>query len=62
MRILTAIENQKLLNEIKRKFNKENVFFCKNNILYKEGIIELLEIDNNFDIIFIQNDLIRKYF
>ena len=62
MRILTAIENNKLFNEIKQKFNRENVLFSEKNILYKEGIIELLEIDNNFDLILIQNDLIRKYF
>lgn len=52
----------KLYNEIKKRFNKDSVFFSQNNILYKEGIVEFLEIDKNFDIILIQNDLIRKYF
>jgi len=54
MNILTAINNEKIFKELK---NKNNIKIISNNIQYKEGIIEILEKNNNVDFIIISENI-----
>ena len=54
MNIITAIKNEKIFKELKKK-NNINIDF--NNIQYKEGIIEILEKNKNIQYIIIDENL-----
>lgn len=53
MNIITAINNEKLLKELKKNKNINNIF----NVQYKEGILELLEKNNNIEHVIINENL-----
>ena len=54
MKIITAINNPKLNDELKNEKNIEII--CK-DIFYKEGILEILENEINIDYIIINSQL-----
>jgi len=54
MNILTAINNEKIFNELK---NKNNIKIISNNIQYKEGILEILEKNKNADFVIINENI-----
>lgn len=54
MNILVAINNEKIFKELK---NKNNIKIISNNIQYKEGILEILEKNNNVNFIIINENL-----
>ena len=54
MKIITAINNPKLNDELKNEKNIEII--CK-DIFYKEGILEILENEINIDYIIINSKL-----
>ena len=49
MKILTAINNEKIFKELK---NKNNIEIISNDIQYKEGILETLEKNKNINFAF----------
>ena len=55
-RVITAIGNP----EINEKLKKENIEIVCTDILYKEGILEFLEINNKIDYILINEKLEGK--
>lgn len=54
MNILIGINNEKIFRELKKK---NNLNIISNNILYKEGIVEILEKNNNIQYIIISENL-----
>ena len=54
IKILTAIKNEKIFIELK---NNKNIKIIKNNIQYKEGILEILENDKKINYIILNEDL-----
>ena len=54
IKILTAIKNEKIFGELK---NNKNIKIIKNNIQYKEGILEVLENDKKINYIILNEDL-----
>ena len=53
-KIITAIENSKLLKKIKEE---KNIQFLYNNLQYREAILEILEKNKNIDLILISENL-----
>lgn len=54
MNIITAINNKKIYKELKQE---NNINIISNDIQYKEGILELLEINKNIEYIIINENL-----
>jgi len=54
MNIITAINNRKIFEELKKK---NNIKIISNDIQYKEGILEILEKNKNIDYIIINENL-----
>ena len=54
IKILTAIKNEKIFIELK---NNKNIKIIKNNIQYKEGILEILENNKKINYIILNEDL-----
>ena len=54
IKILTAIKNEKTFRELK---NNKNIKITKNNIQYKEGILEILENNKKINYIILNEDL-----
>ena len=54
MNIITAINNEKIFNQLK---NIKNLKIISNNIQYKEGIIEILEKNKNINYIIFDENL-----
>lgn len=54
MNILIAINNEKIFKELKKQ---NNINLIYNNIQYKEGILEILEKNNNIDFIILNEDI-----
>ena len=54
MKIITAINNEKIFKELK---NKRNIKIISNNIQYKEGILEILEKNKNINYIILDESL-----
>lgn len=54
IKILTAIKNEKIFIELK---NNKNIKIIKNNIQYKEGILEILENNKSINYIILNEDL-----
>ena len=54
MKIITALNNAKLNEELK---NEKNINLICKNIFYKEGILEILENEINIDYIILNNNL-----
>ena len=54
MKIITAINNEKIFKELK---NKRNIKIISNNIQYKEGILEILEKNKNINYIILDENL-----
>ncbi len=54
MQGIIAINNEKIYKELK---NEKNIKLISNDILYKEGVLEILEKNNNIDFIIINEDL-----
>ena len=54
MKIITAINNEKIFKELK---TKKNIKIISNNIQYKEGILEILEKNKNINYIILDENL-----
>jgi len=54
MNILTAINNEKIFKELK---NKKNLKIISNDIQYKEGLLEILEKNKEFDFVIINENI-----
>ena len=54
MKIITAIENKKINEQLK---NVNNLEILNTDIQYKEGILEYLEKNNNLDLIVFKENL-----
>jgi len=54
MNILTAINNEKIFKELKMK---NNINIVSKNIQYKEGILEILEKNNNIDCVIMNENI-----
>lgn len=54
MNILTAINNERIFKELKKQNNIKLIY---NNIQYKEGILEILEKNNNIDFIILNENI-----
>lgn len=56
-KIITAIEDPKLANEIKQE---KEIYILGKDIQYKEGILEFLEKENNIDFIILKENIFGK--
>ena len=54
MKIITAINNEKIFKELK---TKKNIKIISNNIQYKEGILEILEKNKNINYIILDENI-----
>lgn len=54
MKIITAVNNEKIFKELK---SKRNIKIISNNIQYKEGILEILEKNKNINYIILDESL-----
>jgi len=54
MKILTAINNEKIFKELK---NQNNIKIISHDIQYKEGILEILEKNKNIDFIIVNENI-----
>lgn len=61
IKILVALNNEKIFKMIKKEFNKEEKQVYKYDILEKENVIEFLSKTTEEYIVITREDLNRKY-